>query len=148
MGHITSVPVTEYSPQTTPKTVAAFSTIPLSIGSDDDIVNLDDDEDDMFDGTDSMDLFDHRKSPEESVQSHDSISTNSVLQPRKDDLTMLHPGTSRETNGVKPSRGTRSKSPKSTIAVRAMENETRRSHPELASLFDNGDTRESGRWRI
>ena len=148
MGHITSVPVTEYSPQTTPKTVAAFSTIPLSIGSDDDdIINFDND-DDMFDGTDSMDLFDHRKSPEESVQSHDRVSTNSVLQPRKDDLTMRNPGIRRETNGVKPSHGTRSKSPKSTIAVRAMENETRRSHPELASLFDNGDTRESSRWKI
>ena len=144
MGHITSVPVTEYSPQTTPKTVAAFSTIPLSIGSDDDdIVNFD--EDDMFDGTHSMDLFDHR---EDSIQSHDRVSTNSVLQPRKDDLTMRNPGIRRETNGVKPSREVRSKSPKSTIAVRAMENETRRSHPELAGLFDNGGTKESGRWRI
>ena len=141
MGHITSVPVTEYSPQTTPKTVAGFSTKPLSICSDDDdIVNFD--EEDMFDGTDSMDLFDHR---EETVQSHDSISANAILKPRKDDLTIRHPGTNRKANGVKQSHETRSKSPKSTIAVRAMENETRRSHPELVSQFDSGDSKESGR---
>ena len=96
-----------------------------------------DEDNDMFDESNAMELFDLRYKPT-NPPSEIYASINSVLQPMKDDVTMQerHLETSVETNGAKTNFVAKSKSPKSTIAVRAMENETRRSHPELSSLWE------------
>lgn len=118
------------------------------MGSDDiDTVNISDDDDNMFNESDSMELFDQRQQPNAAVQTDDYACIDTVLQPVKDDLIMQerHLDISGESKDAMPSIVTKSKSPKSTIAVRAMENETRRSHPELASLWENGRVCDSGK---